>query len=161
MCYEGRDPIHDNEIAIGNAVAKEKNLSVGDTINISYNGEEKEYLVCGLIQAVNYNGDACELSTNGLKRINKDFERENLYVYLENNDEVEDFIDQVMEEYKGQIVSYINDVDSVKSAMDVFTSISGGSCIIILSATAAIIIIGFDRFSYLCIFIFNISNDIL
>lgn len=46
-----------------------------------------------------------------------------------------------MEEYKGQIVSYINDVDSVKSAMDVFTSISGGSCIIILSATAAIIIL--------------------
>lgn len=141
LCYEGRNPIHDNEIAIGNAVAKEKNLSVGDTVKVFYDGEEKEYLVCGLIQAVNYNGDACEISTDGLKRINKDFERESLYTYLENNDEVEDFIDEVMEEYKGQVVSYINDVDSVKSATDIFTSISGGSCVIILSVTAAIIIL--------------------
>lgn len=141
LCYEGRNPIHDNEIAIGNVVATDKNLSVGDTVNVSYNGEEKEYLVCGLIQAVNYNGDACEISTDGLKRINKDFEEESLYVYLENNDEVEDFIDMVMNKYKGQIISNSNEVDSVKSATDVFTSISGGSCVIILSVTVAIIIL--------------------
>ena len=48
--YEGREPRHDNEIAIGPRVADLTGAGIGDTIAVDFQGQSQDFLVVGLLQ---------------------------------------------------------------------------------------------------------------
>ncbi|PRR82760.1 ABC transporter permease [Clostridium vincentii] len=140
ICYEGRNPIHENEIALGSTTAKNSSLTVGDTITLSYGGNSSKYLITGLIQSVNYNGEAAEITEKGFKQINEKFDPTNLYVYLNDESETGDFIDEMTEKYNNNIVGSMDYVKSADSAIGVFVNVIGIMCGVILLVTALLVV---------------------
>ena len=50
----GREPRHDNEIAIGGRLAERIGHGVGDTISVEVGGARRDYLVTGLLSTVQF-----------------------------------------------------------------------------------------------------------
>ena len=87
LCYEGRNPKNENEIAIGNSVSEKYGLSVDDTVIVKREGKEASYKIVGLIQSVNNSGEVLELTVEGFRKLNKDYNSNSLYVYLKDENE--------------------------------------------------------------------------
>ncbi|SHO44455.1 ABC transporter permease [Anaerocolumna xylanovorans] len=95
MLYKGRYPKHDNEIALSGVTAKQAAKTIGDTVSVNYNGKNEEYLITGLIQTMNDNGNGLTLTTKGMKRLYPDFVSEQIYVYMKDVNDTEEFIDTI------------------------------------------------------------------
>ena len=93
LCYEGRNPKNENEIAIGNSVSEKYGLSVDDTVIVKREGKEASYKIVGLIQSVNNSGEVLELTVEGFRKLNKDYNSNSLYVYLKDENESQNFIE--------------------------------------------------------------------
>jgi len=140
ICYEGRNPIHENEIALGSMTAENAEIKVGDTITLSFGGNSAKYLITGLIQSVNKNGEIAEITEKGFKQINKKFEPTTLFVYLNDESKTGDFIEGMTKKYNNNIVGNVDYVKSIDSAMGVFVNIIGIMCGAIVLVTALIVI---------------------
>ncbi len=57
ICYEGRSPKGEDEIAVGNALAQE--YPIGSRIEITSSDKSENYRVTGYIQSVNNGGNVC------------------------------------------------------------------------------------------------------
>lgn len=57
ICYEGRSPKGEDEIAVGNALAQE--YPIGSRIEITFSDKSENYRVTGYIQSVNNGGNVC------------------------------------------------------------------------------------------------------
>lgn len=67
--YQGRCPEHDNEIMIALRRAKNENLSVGDSIILTNNGMEKDYVITGIVGSMMNGGSNLYLTSDGYRRI--------------------------------------------------------------------------------------------
>ncbi|WP_167956081.1 ABC transporter permease [Anaerosporobacter faecicola] len=139
ICYEGRDPIHNNEIAIGSKLVEEENYKIGDTIRVTSGTIEEEYLITGFIQSVNEQGSCVELTEEGIKRVNPSFKKSQLNIYLKDNTKTGAYIKELQEQYGEQILGTVDGVKSTESAMQVFIRIAGILAVIIIVITIALI----------------------
>lgn len=73
ICYEGRNPEHDNEIALNGLLASKINRKIGDEVTVSCGDVSKSYILTGYIQTSNNYGSDAELTTAGAKRIDSNF----------------------------------------------------------------------------------------
>ena len=52
-CFDGRLPIYDNEISLTDVVAERIDKKIGDTVELSFEGKDYEFIVCGIHQHLN------------------------------------------------------------------------------------------------------------
>lgn len=90
ICYEGKNPVADNEIAIGSALADK--YDIGSEIELTVGDHSAMYTVTGYVQSINNTGEVCELSKKGYERISENA-LSTLNVYADHV-VVEDFIDK-------------------------------------------------------------------
>lgn len=103
ICYEGRSPYGEDEIAVGNALAKD--YPIGSKIEISASGSSEVYVVTGYIQSVNHAGKVCQLTSKGYEKIGEETGSLNVYLY----DKIAgDFIEEYEEEHDRLIMSSVN-----------------------------------------------------
>lgn len=103
ICYEGRNPAGENEIAVGNMLAAD--YPIGSKIEIFASDKSAAYMVTGYIQSVNNAGKACELTSEGYARIGGTMSSFNVYLH----DKIaERFIEEYEEHHDSLIVSSIN-----------------------------------------------------
>ncbi len=57
----GTAPCYENEIAISEPVAAKLNAEIGDTLHLTIDGEEKEYIITALFQGINSLGESGRL----------------------------------------------------------------------------------------------------
>ncbi len=69
VCFKGRFPKYDNEIAIAAKYAKENNLEIGDEIALSVGGRQAGYLISGFTQITNNLGKDCLLTREGYQKL--------------------------------------------------------------------------------------------
>ncbi|MCM1244721.1 MAG: ABC transporter permease, partial [Roseburia sp.] len=103
ICYEGRNPVSEDEIAIGNMLAED--YPIGSKIKISADDKSAVYVVTGYIQSVNNAGKACELTSEGYEKIGKKMNTVNVYLHEK---EAETFIKDYEKEHDSLIASSIN-----------------------------------------------------
>lgn len=139
LCYEGNNPSKANEIAVGSKIKEKYNLKIGDYIETKKNGNVYKYKVTGFIQSVNYSGEVFELTLDGYKNLERDYEPKVLYVYLNNDDLSSDFIDKAKEDFKDEIEGTVNYVESMNSATTMYVSLVSMSCIVIIIITVLLI----------------------
>lgn len=139
LCYEGNNPKNEMEIAIGSKIKETYNINIGDYITLSKNGIDKEYKVVGFIQSVNYFGEIMEMTLDGYKELDSNYSPKSIYVYLENEDKAEDFITHIEEKYDSNIISTMNYVKSMNSAMEMFIPLISIMCIVIIGITLLLI----------------------
>ncbi|HAB65909.1 MAG TPA: hypothetical protein DCE23_00945 [Firmicutes bacterium] len=139
LCYEGNNPQNESEVAIGNKIANDNNINIGDYITISKNSTNKQYKVVGFIQSVNYFGELIEMTLDGYKELDKEYLPKSIYIYLEDEDKVDEFITNIKAKYNSDITSIVNYVESLNSAMEMFIPLISIICIIIIIITLLLI----------------------
>lgn len=103
ICYEGRSPAGEAEIAVGNALAD--HYPPGSRIEITSSGQSALYLVTGCIQSVNNGGKVCQLTEEGYAKIGGKISAVNVYLYDKN---AEEFIAEYEGTHEELIASTVN-----------------------------------------------------
>ncbi len=99
ICYEGRNPKKENEIAVGNALAEK--YPIGSEIEISCSERTAGFSVTGYVQSINYAGEVCELTEGGYDRIGGSVGT--VYVYLQ--DKTADIFIAEYEEKRQELIA--------------------------------------------------------
>ena len=139
LCYEGNNPNTPNEIAVGSNIKEKYNLNIGDYIETKKDGIVYRYKVVGFIQSVNYSGEIFELTVDGYKNLNAEYTPKTLYVYLQDEQLSNEFIDKVKENFSEEILGTVNYVESMESASTMYVSLVSAICIVVIAITAILI----------------------
>lgn len=139
LCYEGKNPVNSNEVAIGSKLEETYNINIGDYITLSKNGKENKYKVVGFIQSVNYSGEVIEMTLDGYKTLDNSYLPTTMYIYLDNEQKAEEFIDEIEEKYGDDIISTMNYAESMESATTMYISLVSIICIVIIVITLLLI----------------------
>lgn len=139
ICYEGRNPEHSNEIALGSESAKKAGVGIEDSITITFGEVSEEYIITGLVQAVNYSGVVAELTEEGFLKLNPNFKPSTMYVYLKDDSKTAEFINNAKAKYPN-IIESVDYVKSTESGISIFVKIIGTMCGVIILFTALLII---------------------
>lgn len=141
LSYEGRYPLHDNEIAIAGYLAEITNKNIGDTVTVSYSGKQADYLITGLTQGSNMNGMVASIRHDGILKINSDFKQSALQIYLNKNVSVEDFLTKLNAQF-GDITLATTNIDKeFATGMGAYSSIVSKLGIGMLVITIIVVIL--------------------
>lgn len=110
MIYEGRHPKHNNEVAFNGYLAELLGKKIGDTISITMGNTKADYLITGLFQTSNYLGMDIEMTLDGVKRLQPDFQRSSIFIYLSDDKDVKVFINE-LQDLGDQRISNIQDFE--------------------------------------------------
>lgn len=103
ICYEGRSPAGEDEIAVGNMLAE--NYPIGSKIEITSSDQSFVYVVTGYVQSVNNGGKICQLTKEGYAKIGGKISAVNVYLHDKN---AEKFIEEYEESHDVLIASSVN-----------------------------------------------------
>ena len=103
ICYEGKSPVRENEIAVGNAISDK--YPIGSEIELTVGSQSTCYIVTGYIQSVNNAGAVCQLTSEGYEKIGETTNSVNVYLYNKNADK---FINEYEENHDALIKSSVN-----------------------------------------------------
>ncbi len=118
ICYEGKSPVKENEIAVGNAISD--GFPIGSEIELTVGNQSAYYIVTGYIQSVNNAGAVCQLTSEGYEKIGETTNSVNIYLYNKNADE---FINEYEENHGALIKSSVNFEQMSENGRMMYTSI--------------------------------------
>ncbi len=140
LCYEGRNPASDKEIAIGSALAERLGCGIGDTAVVTYGDSSCSYRVVGLVQSVNNRGEICELTEEGFSSISED-QLHSLYVYLKSGADADDFIEKAETVCGEGIVSAVNAAKKQSEVQSMYTAIVNVVIVAVFAVTILIVLL--------------------
>lgn len=108
VIYSGREPIHYNEIAISNIIAKSMNKKIGDTMNIKIDGISKDFLVVGISQHMTGYGRSISITEDGYHRYYPNFKIPTIGLYLKNSAYIKEFMKILNSKYPSNDITIIN-----------------------------------------------------
>ncbi|RHW32101.1 ABC transporter permease [Lysinibacillus yapensis] len=138
MVYEGRQPKHDNEISISWVVSDLIDKKIGDTVEVTYGNETKNYLVTGLSQSMSYSGTIAGLTMEGIRQLQSGYKGTTLYVYLDGITN-KDFIERVQDDYGNRIVEAIDIDENIESQTGIYTAAVFAVVMMVLIITVLVV----------------------
>jgi len=95
----GRMPECDNEIALPMNLAARINKKIDDKAVITLNGIKREYIITGFFPSIINSGELTAMTFDGMRVLNPNYERTNISIYLNNNEDNEKFIEKLKQQY--------------------------------------------------------------
>lgn len=141
MCYEGRSPEGDDEVAISGIASDTFNKKIGDTIELSFGERKKAYKVTGLIQSAYSNGFECQLTVRGYSNLKDNYKGYQLMVYLDGNTTVKEYIESVNTLYKDNINNCYDFKRNTESIISNYVTILRVVILIVFSIVAFMIML--------------------
>lgn len=138
--FKGRFPKYDNEIAIAAKYAEEKGFKIGDEIEITANGKQEKYLICGFTQISNNLGKDCLLTRAGYERLGT-LTNTSYYINLTSETNVDAFNSEMKEHFDGSINTVVNMNTTITVLSDVYVTLM--TIIVIAILVISVIIIAF------------------
>ncbi len=124
---EGRTCKYNNEVVITESVAEELNVFIGDTVKVSYEGKEKDFIISGIYQCANDMGANFGISLEGFARLGGDTEEGFYTYYLLSDDRQEEKLARLLRETYGEQIeidentwSGLESISQVMSALEIF-----------------------------------------
>lgn len=139
--YEGRYPLHDNEIVLAGVFAKIINKGVGDYVTVGFGGKQAEFIITGLSQGSQMGGISASVTLDAVNKLNPDFKQQSLQIYLEEGTDAAAFTAMMRAEYGGNILSAIDMDKGMEEGMGIYTSIVSKVGIAMLMVTALVVIL--------------------
>ncbi|MDR1217471.1 MAG: FtsX-like permease family protein, partial [Oscillospiraceae bacterium] len=139
LLYEGRYPLHDNEICLSGSLAALEGVAIGSAVEVEQGGTTAEFLTVGLIQTVNSNGIAAAMTIPGIHRIQPDYEPREIYVYLHDNGATAGFIDSVSAGFAKHLESTINLKELADAQLTMYGDIFFAMAVVLVGITALVI----------------------
>lgn len=121
LCYKGRNPEKDDEIAIGSKFEDE--YDIGDKIKVEYGDRSYTYDIVGFIQSVNFQGEVCELTPKGYMHIDKEYAGESLYLYIRDSADIEGVRKEIEDKYPDDIIKSTNSHKMAKASQKIYADI--------------------------------------
>lgn len=137
LCYEGRNPEKENEIAVGSGLVSD--YSIGDKITIKNGNSDYTYDIVGYIQSVNYQGEVLELTNEGYLNLDSTYQSQSLYLYLNEKADVKRFVEEIEKKYERDIISVVNYDKMAKSSQRIYSDMVEGIIAAIFLVTILII----------------------
>lgn len=122
LCYLGENPKTKNQVALGSAF--EATYQLGDTIEIENGDISCSYEITGFVQSVNYQGNVCELTIEGYEELASEGVAKSLYVYLEEGEEAEAFMEEFEKNHSDMIAKSLNAQETQKNSQEMFSGIT-------------------------------------
>lgn len=122
ICYDGRLPKFDNEVAVGGKYAKVHKLKIGDTITLKKSDKSFEYLVSGFTQSTSFMGEDFTVTLDGYEKIGT-LDSYTYYVNLRDGVSTNDFISRITETYGKDILATANTEEIIEGSMGVYISL--------------------------------------
>ncbi len=148
LCYKGRLPSYDNEIAVSGSFAKAYGFDIGDEIKIDYGDNSYNYLITGFIQTTNNSGREAIFSYKAADHI-MDIDTIPGWYWFDltnesddvdkNIEEVNRIIEECEDKFGAHIISTMNFFKMIGGAMTTFQGISVMMLIIMCSISVAVI----------------------
>ncbi|MBD5457364.1 MAG: ABC transporter permease [Lachnospiraceae bacterium] len=116
----GRTCLYQNEIVVTQTVADELNAGIGDTVPVSFDGKELDFIISGIYQCANDMGDNFGISREGFRRfLETDDEEPSYYTYylLQDASMTEELSQLLVETYGDKISVDENDWSGVDSIL--------------------------------------------
>lgn len=137
--FKGRFPQYDNEIAIAAKYAEEKGFQIGEEIDITANGKQEKYLICGFTQISNNLGRDCLFTLAGYERLGTLTNR-NYYINLTGETDIDAFNLEMKEKLDSNVNTTINIEETITGAAGVYIFLITIIVIAILVLSVIIII---------------------
>lgn len=139
--YQGRYPLHSNEIAISGLLAGMLDKTVGDMVTVKVGENQSEFLITGLSQGSNMGGYNASIRKDALMKLNPEFKQMCLQIYLDKGSDAGVFTEKLKEFYKDQLMIAIDMDTSFENGIGIYTSIVSKVGIAILVITIAVVIL--------------------
>ena len=143
VCYEGRLPQYDNEIAVSGKFCNEYGLSVGDVLELTYGDETYGYLITGLVQTTNNGGKEGLMSMSAAERI-MDLQYAPAYYYYDCDEETIEasaaVLDKCEEEFGEHMISRMNFYELIDGALTTFRFVAV-AMLAVMSIVSALVIL--------------------
>ena len=166
LCYKGRLPEYDNEVAVSGSFAKAYGFEIGDEIKLDYGENSYNYLITGLIQTTNNAGREALLTYKAADHV-IDTEKipgwfwfdmtEEEDDYNANSEKLEKILDECKEEYSAHIIGTMNFYEMIGGSMTTFKSIS--AMMLVLMITISVIVIALILFLLIKSLIYHKRKD--
>ena len=148
LCYKGRLPSYDNEIAVSGSFAKAYGFNIGDEIKIDYGDNSFRYLITGFIQTTNNGGREAIFSYKAADHI-MDIDSIPGWYWFDltnesddvnkNTDEVNRILEECEDKFGSHIISTMNFYKMIGGAMTTFQGISLMMLIVMCSISVVVI----------------------
>lgn len=138
ICYEGRSPSGEDEIAVGNALAD--SYPIGSRISVTASENSELYTVMGYIQSVNNAGRVCQLTGEGYEKIGGIPSTVNVYLYDKG---AEAFITEYEEGHAPLIASSVNYEQLSENGMKMYAGIVSAVTVVlfVISVLMALLVL--------------------
>lgn len=144
VCYEGRLPNYDNEVVISGKFAREYDLQIGDTIELTYGDGKFSYLITGFIQTTNNDGKEAFMSEAAASRL-VDLTYAPAYYYFDCEENSEESAESVLtrceNEYGDHMISKMNFYKTVNGSLAGFRSIAALMLILLCAVSGVVILL--------------------
>ena len=111
---EGTQPQFDNEIAITKAVSRDTGKTIGDTIEVSYQGKTEKFVITGYFQSIYDFGIVSMLTREGMEKMGY-HDVNNAMVMTNSDADTEKILDMLKDKYSDKAdISIYNEPQSIK-----------------------------------------------
>ena len=141
VCYEGRLPKYDNEIAVAGKFASNYEHKIGDEIELGVGNRKEKFIITGLIQTTNNNGTEAVIIEDGGKKIfGEDFVK--VYFFdIDDGGDVDKILEDVKDKFGERISSTINFEKIMEGSITIFKTISNLMVVAMLSVSGLVILL--------------------
>ncbi|NBH15075.1 ABC transporter permease [Lachnospiraceae bacterium] len=139
VVFKGRFPKYDNEITIAAKYAKENGLEIGDEIEITANGTQETYLICGYTQISNNLGRDCLMTRRGYERM-ATLTDASYYINLTEETDIDTFNLEAEEKFDVKVNATVNIDTTIKATTDVYISLMTMIVTAVLALSAIIVV---------------------
>lgn len=141
VCYKGRLPKYDNEIAISGKYCKKYNYNIGDEIEIGRGDIKEKFLITGFVQTTNNNGQEAVILSNGIEKLVGTTYDKLYYFDTEDSANINECIEKIKNEFGDRISLTVNFEEVMKGSISVFKTISNAMVVIMMTVCGLVILL--------------------
>ncbi|WP_346890684.1 ABC transporter permease [Clostridium sp. UBA3887] len=140
--YEGRYPLHSNEVAISGYLAERVKKNIGDSIILKVNDKQSEYIITGYCQG-SYMGkfNIAYIRSDGILSLNQEFKQRDLQIYLDKDIKSSEFKMEIDKLYGDDFLKVVDLDKEVQQGIGLYTGIISKVGISILVVTIFVVML--------------------
>lgn len=140
--YQGRYPLHSNEIVLAGHLASMLEKKVGDSVAVKIGDtDEALFIITGLSQGAYLGGMNASMRLDGMMKLNPNFKQQSLQIYLNKNVNTGAFVKNIKNIYGESLLSAIDMDKIMEEGTGVYISIVSKVGIAILVVTIVVVIL--------------------
>jgi putative ABC transport system permease protein len=139
--YAGRYPRHSNEVVIAGHLADMMQKKLGDSVALKIGDKKANFVITGFSQGSSMGGLNASIRRDGILKLNPDFKRQSLQIYLNKGVKADKFTKRLKKLYGDSIIETVDIDKSMEQGMGIYTSIVSKVGVTILVVTILVVIL--------------------